>query len=149
MSQAAMSRVPGAASTVLLDAYPSFLGAARELYANNVKWTAPARGIERVGREEVIRNLLREAGAMQEPDYTALRRCVTERQIIDEYAIRFVYAGQGIDNAPAERGDFVELKRVRILELSSGRIAAETCIENWTVLLPHCGPRPWPEERRG
>jgi hypothetical protein len=144
MTSAATIRSPGEPST-LLDAYPNFLGTARELYSSQVKWTAPARGIERLGREEVIRHLLREAGAMQEPDYTALRRCVTERQIIDEFAVRFVYTGQGIDNAPAGAGDFVELKRVRILELAAGKIAVETCIENWTVLLPHCGPRPWPQ----
>ena len=141
-----MNRSPSAASACLLDAHSNFLVAARELYANNVKWSAPARGIERIGREEVIRHLVREAGGMHEPDYTALRRCATDRQIIDEFAVRFIYAGHGIDNAPAERGDFVELKRVRILELYAGRIVAETCIENWTVLLPHCGPRPWPKD---
>jgi hypothetical protein len=120
----------------VLDAHHHFLLAARQLYASTVKWSAPARQVERVGREEVIRHLLREAGGMHDPEYTLLRRHANERQIIDEYAIRFVYAGEGIDNAPADKGDFVELKRVRILELSAGRVTQETCIENWTVLLP-------------
>lgn len=120
----------------MLDAHEHFLAAARQIYSPSVKWTAPARRIERVGREEVIRHLLREAGAMHEPEYTALRRHASERQIIDEYAVRFVYAGEGLDNAPADKGDFVELKRVRILDLNAGRIVQETCIENWTVLLP-------------
>lgn len=120
----------------VLDAHHHFLLAARQLYASTVKWSAPARQVERLGREEVIRHLLREAGGMHDPEYTLLRRHANERQIIDEYAIRFVYAGEGIDNAPADKGDFVELKRVRILELSAGRVTQETCIENWTVLLP-------------
>ena len=145
-----MASVPNrstcAASAFLLDAHCNFLLAARDMYADDVKWTAPARRIERLGREEVIRHLLREAGGMHKPDYTALRRHCTERQIIDEFAVRFVYVGDGIDNAPAERGDFVELKRVRILELAAGKVAGETCIENWTILLPHCGPRPWPQD---
>ena len=141
----ATNRSGCAASAFILDAHCNFLGAAREMYAADVKWSAPARRIERMGREEVIRHLLREAGGMHDADYTSLRRCVNERQIIDEFAVRFRFAGEGIDNAPVERGDFVELKRVRIMELAAGKVAAETCIENWTVLLPHCGPRPWPQ----
>jgi hypothetical protein len=125
-----------ASDASVLDAHHHFLLAARQFYASAVKWSAPARQVERVGREEVIRHLLREAGGMHDPEYTLLRRHTNERQIIDEYAIRFVYAGEGIDNAPADKGDFVELKRVRILELSAGRVTQETCIENWTVLLP-------------
>ena len=119
-----------------LDAHHNFLLAIRDLYATNVKWCAPGRCVTRVGREEVVRHLLREASAMQDPEYTALRRNAGEQQIIDEYAVRFVYAGRGIDNAPVVAGDFVELKRVRILELTSGKVSAETCIENWTVLMP-------------
>lgn len=135
-----MQRIPFIHDSVptesVLDAHTLFLRAARQWYASCVKWTAPARQIERIGREEVIRHLLREAGGMLEPEYTHLRRNAGERQIIDEYAVRFVYAGEGIDNAPADKGDFVELKRVRILDLSGNKIVLETCIENWTVLLP-------------
>jgi hypothetical protein len=119
-----------------LDAHHNFLLAIRDLYATNVKWCAPGRCVTRVGREDVVRYLLREASAMQDPEYTALRRNAGERQIIDEYAVRFVYSGCGIDNAPVAKGDFVELKRVRILELTHGKVSAETCIENWTVLEP-------------
>ena len=123
-------------SDSFLDAHNRFLLAARQWYASSVKWTAPARRIECIGREEVIRHLLREAGGMLEPEYTHLRRHASERQIIDEYAVRFIYAGDGLDNAPADKGDFVELKRVRILDLNGNKVVLETCIENWTVLLP-------------
>ena len=126
--------VPGPGD--ILDAHPNFLTAARDLYLPNVVWAAPSREIRRVGREDVILHLLREAGGMQDPEYTFLRRNANEHQIIDEFAVRFVYAGDGIDNAPAAAGDFVELKRVRILELHGSKVAVETCIENWTVLLP-------------
>lgn len=143
----ATSRSGSAAGESTLEAHSNFLLAARDLYCPGVKWSAPARGIERVGREEVIRHLLREAGGMHDPEFTFLRRNGTDRQIIDEFAVRFVYAGAGIDNAPVERGDFVELKRVRILELSAGKVSIETCIENWTVLLPNAGLGPRPEPR--
>jgi hypothetical protein len=119
-----------------LQLHSNFLLSARELYAPNVTWHAPAREIKRMGREAVIRHLLREASGMQEPEFTFLRRNGTDKQIIDEFAVRFVFAGEGIDNAPAAAGDFVELKRVRIMELQGGKVVTETCIENWTVLLP-------------
>jgi hypothetical protein len=119
-----------------LQAHHQMLLALRDLYATSVEWIAPARNIRHIGREEVIRHLLREASAMHEPEYTFLRRSLNEQQIIDEYAVRFVYAGAGMDAAPVDAGDFVELKRVRILDLTAGRVSVETCIENWTVLLP-------------
>jgi hypothetical protein len=120
----------------LLDAHPNFLLAVRDLYSPHVKWSAPGRGVCRNGREEVIRHLLREASGMHEPDFTFLRRSGDGRQTIDEFAVRFVYVGEGIDRAPAAAGDFVELKRVRILEITGGKVVTETCIENWTVLPP-------------
>lgn len=130
---AALNVLPAAG---VLEAHSKFLFAARDFYAPNVTWVAPGRSIRRNGREEVIRHLLREAGAMHEPEVTSLRRSSNERQIIDEFAVRFVYAGEGLDNAPVATGDFVELKRVRILDLRESKVVTETCIENWTVLLP-------------
>lgn len=132
---------PGALLSVLatpgvLEAHSNFLLAVRHLYAPNVTWSAPGRDIRRSGREEVIRQLLCEAGGMHDPEFTFLRRSNNDRQIIDEFAVRFVYAGVGIDNAPAAAGDLVELKRVRILDVQAGKVANETCIENWTVLRP-------------
>ena len=119
-----------------LQAHQNLLLALRDLYAPNITWVAPAREVRVSGREQVIRHSLREASAMHEPEYSFLRRNFNERQIIDEYAVRFVYAGAGLDKAPIDAGDFVELKRVRILDLAAGKVAVETCIENWTVLLP-------------
>lgn len=130
-------------SNKILDAHHNFLLAARELYATNVKWIAPARNVHHIGREEVIRHLLREASGMYDPEFTFLRRSSNDRQVIDEFAVRFIYVGEGIENAPVDGGDFVELKRVRIMELLAGKVTVETCIENWTVLLPKAGPRPW------
>lgn len=117
-----------------VNAHEAFILATRSLYAADVRWAAPGRGLIRHGREEVIRHLLREAGGMRAPDFTVLRRFQCERQVIDEYAVRFTYAGEGIDNAPIAEGDLVELKRVRILDLESGRVRTETCVETWTVL---------------
>jgi hypothetical protein len=119
-----------------LQAHHQLLVALRDLYAPHVVWVAPARGLRHSGREAVIRHTLREASAMHEPEYSFLRRSFKDGQVIDEYAVRFSYVGSGLEKAPIDAGDFVELKRVRILDLAGGKVFMETCIENWTVLKP-------------
>lgn len=109
---------------------------ARDLYADDVRWLAPRRALEWRGREAVLRNLLRECAAMQSAEYTQLRRVAGPDRIVDEYAVRFVYSGEGLDNAPVAAGDRVELERLRVLEIAAGRVVLETCIETWTVLEP-------------
>ena len=106
----------------------------RDLYADDVRWIAPRRGVERVGREAVIRNLLREAASMLEPRFTHLRRSQCGSQVFDEYAVRFILAGDGIEGVVLRQGDHVELERLRILTLEAGLIVVETCIETWSVL---------------
>ncbi|HEY5809854.1 MAG TPA: nuclear transport factor 2 family protein [Povalibacter sp.] len=114
----------------------NFLLAAQDVYADDVTWTAPIRELKISGRDAVIDHLRREYAGMHEPEFTFLRRNGNERQMIDEFAVRFVYVGHGLERAPVIAGDLVELKRVRILDVRAGRVTQETCIENWTVLKP-------------
>jgi hypothetical protein len=123
-----------AAAIKVLEAHSSFLLAARDLYDTNVTWVAPSRDLRLKGRDSVVRQQLREAASMRDPEFTFLRRNCNDHQIIDEFAVRFFYSGEGIDRAPAKANDFVELKRVRILDVHAGKVTHETCIENWTVL---------------
>lgn len=117
-----------------LDGLYAGIESMRELYAEDVRWFAPRRRVEWLGREAVIGNLLREAGCMHEPRFTQLRRSHCGPQLFDEYAVRFVLAGDGIEGVALRRGDYVELERLRILTVADGRIAVESCIETWTVL---------------
>lgn len=110
------------------------LEATRDLYTPDVIWTAPRRGIAWHGRDQVMRGLLREAAAMCDAELTVLGRRGGDERVIDEYCVRFLYAGDGIEGVPLRAGDRVELERVRVLGLHGAQIAAETCIETWTVL---------------
>lgn len=117
-----------------LSPHGAFFLSARALYTEDVHWTAPGRGLALTGRDRVICHLLREASGMHAPEFTVLRRFTAEKQIVEEYAVRFTYTGEGIQSAPIAPGELVELKRVRIMELVAGRVARENCIETWTVL---------------
>ena len=112
----------------------NFLLAAQDCYAPDIVWVAAARAIRVSGRDAVIAHLQREAACKRDAEFTFLRRSNNERQIIDEFAVRFVYTGAGIESAPIRDGDLVELKRLRILDVHGGQVSHETCIENWTVL---------------
>lgn len=117
---------------------PTDLGASiessRGLYADDVRWIAPRRGVEWRGRDVVIRHLLLEAACMKEPRFTHLRRSQCGPQVFDEYAVRFVLASDGIEGVVLSPGDHVELERLRILTVADGLIVTENCIETWSVL---------------
>lgn len=106
----------------------------RGLYADEVHWIAPRRGIEWCGRDVVIGKLLLEADCMKEPRYTQLRRSQCGPQVFDEYAVRFVLAGDGIEGVALSPGEHVELERLRILTVADGLVVVENCIETWSVL---------------
>ena len=108
--------------------------AAQEIYAPDVEWSAPRRELVVQGREAVVRLLLQEAAAMERAQFTSLRRSLNDSRLIDEYSIRFVYAGSGIARLDCRQGETVELERLRILVLKHGLITKETCIERWTPL---------------
>lgn len=124
----------GLDSPVSPDLAQQLIATAQVPYAPEVEWSAPRRELVVRGREAVERLLLTEAAAMQGARFTSLRRSVNDSQIIDEYAIRFVYAGCGIARLDCRGGELVELERVRILSIDNGLIVRETCIEQWTPL---------------
>ena len=112
----------------------ALLSRALEPYRVDVRWHAPRRQIDLRGAAEVVRLLLAEIAAMLEPRFTLLRRTAGVDQRIDEFVVRFIYSGAGIDNAGLAAGDLVELERLRIVRLKDGSICSETCIETWSIL---------------
>lgn len=106
----------------------------RASYAPDIVWTAPRRGVQWSGRDQVVTNLLREAAAMQSLTFTRVRRSRSDEKVIDEFVLRFVYAGEGIENLQFPPGAAVELERVRILEVAGQQVVREAAIETWTLL---------------
>jgi SnoaL-like domain len=125
---------PDALKPANLDFAQHLIATAQTTYAPDVEWSAPRRELVVTGRDAVVRLLLREAAAMENAQFTSLRRSVSDNQVIDEYTIRFVYAGSGIAGLACKGGEAVELERLRILSLDNGLIVKETCIEQWTPL---------------
>ena len=106
-------------------------------YTDDVRWSAPRRGVSYVGRARVVAALARELAAMAEPRVCVLRRCPGQAQTFHEFTIRFHLAAPGIEGVHLPLGAEVELERLRVLTHDvDGHVAVETCIETWTSLAP-------------
>jgi hypothetical protein len=104
-------------------------------YADDVRWSAPRRGVAFVGRTSVVTALVRELAAMADPRVNVLRHTTGSTQSFHEFTIRFHLVAPGIEGINLPIGAEIELERLRVLtHAADGRIAVETCIETWTWL---------------
>ena len=105
-------------------------------YAADVRWSAPRRGLELVGRDRVVAQLARELACMDAPEVCVLRPCCDgDARAFHEYTVRFRLLAPGIERVPLPAGAEVELERLRVLTRDArGQVATETCIETWTWL---------------
>jgi hypothetical protein len=104
-------------------------------YAEDVRWSAPRRGVAFVGRTKVVTALVRELAAMADPRVNVLRHTTGTTQSFHEFTIRFHLVAPGIEGVNLPLGAEIELERLRVLTHDAdGRIAVETCIETWTWL---------------
>ena len=115
-------------------AVAAWLDALCARYADDVRWTAPRRGLVLVGREAVSAHLARELAAMADPRLSVLRCCDGQARSFLEFTLRFRLAG-GIEGLSMPLGAEVELERLRVLTHDpAGRVTEECCIETWTRL---------------
>jgi hypothetical protein len=110
-------------------------------YAEDVRWSAPRRGVARRGRSPVVAYLARELAAMAEPRVNVLRHTSGATQSFHEFTVRFHLVAPGIEGVNLPLGAEIELERLRVLTHDGdGRIAVETCIETWTWLSDRQDP---------
>ena len=106
-----------------------------DCYADDVRWSAPRRGVAFAGRAQVVASLARELAAMSEPRVNVLRHTRGNTQSFHEFTIRFHMVAPGIEGVNLPLGAEIELERLRVLTHDGeGRVAVETCIETWTWL---------------
>jgi hypothetical protein len=104
-------------------------------YADDVRWSAPRRGVAFVCRTIVVTALVRELEAMADPRVNVMRHTTGSTQSFHEFTLRFHLVAPGIEGVNLPLGAEIELERLRVLTHDAdGRIAVETCIETWTWL---------------
>jgi hypothetical protein len=104
-------------------------------YADDVRWSAPRRGVAALGRARVVAHLARELAAMAGPRVSVLRHTTGTTQSFHEFTVRFHLVAPGIEGVNLPLGAEIELERLRVLTHDGdGRVAVETCIETWTWL---------------
>ncbi|CAN5651091.1 hypothetical protein BH09PSE5_BH09PSE5_17980 [soil metagenome] len=108
--------------------------AASALYALEVRWQAPARGLLIEGREATLQQLQSDASLFAAGDQVVLRRTLAGDRVIDETATSFVVPEGGIAGLDLPTGCCVELTRTRVLRFAAGLIVDELNVETWTRL---------------
>ena len=105
-------------------------------FADDIRWSAPRRGVSRRGRRAALEYLEAEIRAMDQPRVCVLRRTSGQRaQHFHEFTIRFRMASPGIEGVGFPPGAEVELERLRVSTYDEAcKIVVETCIETWTWL---------------
>ena len=105
-------------------------------YAEDVRWSAPRRGVAFVGRTKVVTALVRELAAMADPRVNVLRHTTGTTQSFHEFTIRFHLVAPGIEGVNLPLGAEIELERLRVLTHDAdGRIVA-TAEHTWIQVDP-------------
>jgi hypothetical protein len=116
------------------DSTIEFVELAPERYGKSVMWWSPRRNLRLRGRDTLLAYLLAMRRAMEELACERVRAWLTDTRGVDESVVTFTYRGNGIAGLAAVEGARIELARVRVLTIEAGVIAAEECLETWTVL---------------
>ena len=134
-----VSRLDDALAQHLLDtldvprAWPAV---AADVYAPDVRWRCPRRGLEIQGREAVVQRWLADLAALGDARPVTLRRAVAGRTLVHESSVTFVMpAGVG-ECREVVPGTRVELHCTRLLTFAAAGLVDELVLEHWTPLPP-------------
>jgi ketosteroid isomerase-like protein len=103
------------------------------IYADDITWEAPARGLVLKDSGEVLSAYRRIFTTVAIRRNTSLRRFATERYVFDDQLGQLVVIGdpEQMLNLPFARGTEISLRIAHCFELRDGRITREIAYELW------------------
>jgi hypothetical protein len=101
------------------------------VYADDIVWEVPARGLVHRDRETVKEEYLRIFGSMNVHKVTNLHRFATEEWVFDDSIFEFTITGDGFRNAPFGPGTRVSLRLIHAFQCRDGKICRENGYEVW------------------
>ncbi|MCC2109457.1 MAG: nuclear transport factor 2 family protein [Hyphomicrobiales bacterium] len=108
---------------------PESVEAAIALYADNVSWEGPARGIVMKDAKEILaayRGIFRTVSIKS---FTTLRRFATEEYVFDDQVGHAVVVGDEMPNLGFKKGDEVSVRLAHCFEMKDGKIVKEIAYE--------------------
>ncbi|MCA2255994.1 nuclear transport factor 2 family protein [Mycobacterium intracellulare] len=101
------------------------------VYADDIVWEVPARGLVLRDRAEVKQEYLRIFDSMQIRKITGLHRFATEDWVFDDSIFEFTVTGNGFRNCPFPPGTDVSVRLVHAFQMRDGKICRENGYEIW------------------
>jgi ketosteroid isomerase-like protein len=126
---------------------PEDIERAVAVYADDITWEAPARGLVLKDSDEVLsayRNIFATVAIRKN---TSLRRVATERYVFDDQLGQMVVVGdpEQMLNLPFAKGTEVSLRIAHCFEMRDGRITREIAYELWREAGSACDHDDIPE----
>ncbi|WP_051047270.1 nuclear transport factor 2 family protein [Nocardia asiatica] len=110
---------------------PESVEKAVALYANQISWEAPTRGVIMNDRDAILdayRGIFR---TIRYRRTTSLRRFATEKFVFDDQIGEVTVVGEEMPNLPYHPGTEVNCRLVHLFELKDGKITNEIAYEMW------------------
>ncbi len=117
---------------------PDLVDKAIALYATDIVWEAPARGLVYTDPAQVKDAYLGIYRTVHFNKATTLRRFATEDFVFDDQVIDMTVVGEEMPNLGFEPGDRISMRLVHCFEMKDGRIAREIAYE---ISRPFGGPK--------
>jgi hypothetical protein len=110
---------------------PDTVEEAIKLYADNVSWEAPTRGIVMTNKDEILaayRGIFRTVAYRS---FIPLRRFATEKYVFDDQIAHVTVVGDEMINLPYPKGTDMSVRLVHVFEMKDGKIESEIAYEMW------------------
>jgi hypothetical protein len=111
---------------------PESIREALKLYADEISWEIPARGLVLADKEAVVREYLAMFGSASEITFEPIRKFADERYVFDDRIARLTITGPGWRNCPFPIGTRVTMRLLHVFEMTDdGKIRREIGYEIW------------------
>ena len=110
---------------------PEHVEKAIALYAENISWEAPTRGLVMSDPKEILqayRGIFRTVGYRK---IIPLRRFATEKFVFDDQVAHITLVGNDMPNVPYPPGSELCVRLAHVFEMKDGKIVREIAYEMW------------------
>ncbi|TKC77268.1 nuclear transport factor 2 family protein [Trinickia terrae] len=110
---------------------PELVENAVALYAEDISWEAPTRGVVMSSRDEILeayRGIFRTVAYRK---VVPLRRFATEKFVFDDQIGHITIVGNEMKNLPYPKGSELCVRLTHVFEMRDGKIVREIAYEMW------------------
>lgn len=110
---------------------PESVEKAIALYADEISWEAPTRGIVMTDKAEILEAYRGIFRSVVYHSVTPIRRFATETFVFDDQIATATLVGNEMPNVPYEIGTRMNVRLTHVFEMKDGKISREVAYEMW------------------